>query len=159
MNPMPAANFAMQAAADLRAFLLLCEEALALTVCENQIFAAGPDYQPAEFLPRRQSLLSSLDQAVASLKNIRLVWQQADPAERDRCGEVKSLFQAVQGTLMKVLLLDRENQQAMLRRGLVPVQHLPAAAAQRPHFVTGLYQKHSAHRDSLDLSGLHKRLC
>jgi len=57
---------------------------------------------------------------------------------------VKSLFQAVQGTLMKVLLLDRENQQAMLRRGLVPVRHLPAAAAQRPHFVTSLYQKHSA---------------
>jgi hypothetical protein len=142
---MPTANFAAQVADDLRAFLSLCEEALALATCENQVFTAGPEYQPSAFLPRRKSMLSSLNQAVVNLKNIRRVWQQTDPAERDRCGEVKSLFQAVQGTLMKVLLLDRENQQAMLRRGLVPVQHLPAAAAQRPHFVTGLYQKHSAH--------------
>lgn len=144
MNPMPTVSFAAPVAADLRAFLSLCDEALALATSENQIFIAGPDYRPAEFLPRRQSLLASLDQAVANLKNIRRVWQQTDPAERERCGEVKSLFQAVQGTLMKVLLLDRENQQAMLRRGLVPVRHLPAAAAQRPHFVTSLYQKHSA---------------
>jgi hypothetical protein len=144
MNPVSTANFTVQLAADLRAFLSLCEEALALATGENQIFTAGPDYQPSAFLPRRKSLLASLDQAVANLKNIRLVWQQTDPAERGRCDEVKSLFQAVQGTLMKVLLLDRENQQAMLRRGLVPAQHLPPAAAQQPHFVSGLYQKHSA---------------
>jgi hypothetical protein len=145
MNAVLTPNFTAQLTADLRAFLSLCEEALALATSENQVFTAGPDYQPAAFLPRRKSLLASLDQAVVNLKNIRQVWQQTDPAERDRCGEVKALFQAVQGTLMKVLLLDRENQQAMLRRGLVPVRHLPAAAAQRPHFVTGLYQKHSAH--------------
>jgi hypothetical protein len=45
---------------------------------------------------------------------------------------------------MKILLLDRENQQAMLRRGLVPARHLPPPAAQRPHFVAGLYQRHAA---------------
>jgi hypothetical protein len=44
---------------------------------------------------------------------------------------------------MKFFILDRENQQAMLRRGLVPVRHLPPAAAQRPHFVAGLYQRHA----------------
>ena len=132
MNPVPTPNFTAQLAADLRAFLSLCEEALALATCENQIFTAGPDYQPSDFLSRRKSLLFHLEQAVVNLKHIRRVWQQTDPAERDRCGEVKSLFPVVQGTLMKVLLLDRENQQAMLRRGLVPPQHLPAAAAQRP---------------------------
>ena len=145
MNPNPTVNFAAQVAADLRAFLSLCEEALALATSENLIFTGGPDYQPAEFTPRRKSLLSGLDQTVANLKRLRRVWQQTDPAERNRCDEVKALFQAVQGTLMKALLLDRENQQAMLRRGLLPVQHLPAAATQRPHFVTGLYQRHSAH--------------
>jgi hypothetical protein len=144
MNPNLAVTFAAQQAADLRAFLSLCEEALTLATCENQALAGAPEYQPAEFSPRRKNLLSGLDQSVAGLKRIRLAWQQADPAGRSRCEEVKSLCQAVQGTLMKVLLLDRENQQAMLRRGLVPVQHLPAAAAQRPHFVSGLYRKHSA---------------
>jgi len=143
MNPV-LTNLAAQVGADLRIFLSLCEEALALAACENQALTGGADYQPAEFSRRRTGLLSGLDRALANLKRIRLVWLQTDPAERDRCEEVKPLFQAVQGTLMKVLLLDRENQQAMLRRGLVPVQHLPAAATQRPHFVSGLYQRHGA---------------
>jgi len=144
MNPVSTPPLAAQLAADLRAFLALCEDALALATSENQLFNAGPDYQPSDFLSRRKTLLFNLEQAVVNLKHLRQAWQQTDPAERERCGEVKSLFPAVQGTLMKVLMLDRENQQAMLRRGLVPPQHLPAAAAQRPHFVTGLYQKHSA---------------
>ena len=143
MNPAPS-HFTDQLAADLRAFLALCEEALALATCENQSLTAGSDYQPSAFLPRRKCLLANLEEAAVNLKRIRLIWQQADAAERERCGEVKSLFPVLQGTLMKVLLLDRENQQAMLRRGLVPPQHVPAAAAQRPHFVTGLYQRHSA---------------
>lgn len=144
MNSMLTANFTAQVTADLHAFLSLCEEALALATGENQALTGGPEYQPAELSPRRKSLLSGLDQALVNLKRIRLVWQQTDPAERDRCEAVKPLFQAIQDTLMKILLLDRENQQALLRRGLVPAQHLPPAAARRPHFVTGLYQKHSA---------------
>lgn len=145
MNPNPTPSFAAQVTADLRAFLTLCEEALALAVGENQVFTGATEYQPSNFSPRRKTLLSGLDQALINLKRIRLDWVQTDPAERNRSEEVKSLFQAVQDTLMKVLLLDRENQQAMLRRGLVPTQHLPAAATQRPHFVSGLYQKHSGH--------------
>ena len=140
MNP----SLAAELTTDLRTFLSLCEEALALATRENQLFNAGPEYQPAEFSPRRKSLLAGLDRALVNLKRIRLVWQQTDPAERNGGNEMKSLFQAVQGTMMKVLQLDRENQQAMLRRGLVPTQHLPAAAAQRPHFVSGLYRKHAA---------------
>ena len=134
---------AAQVAARLRSFLSLCEQALALANCESHALSATPEYQPAEFSQRRKGLLASLDQAVADLKQIRCLWLQTDPAQRNQCDEVKSLFQAVQGALMKLLLLDRENQQAMLRRGLVPAQHLPPPAAQRPHFVTGLYRKHS----------------
>jgi len=43
-------------------------------------------------------------------------------------------------------LLDRENQQAMLRRGLVPTRHLPAAAVQQPNYVASLYQRNSLTR-------------
>jgi hypothetical protein len=44
---------------------------------------------------------------------------------------------------MKFLQLDRENQQSLLRRGLVPPRHLPAVAAQQPHYVAGLYRRHA----------------
>jgi hypothetical protein len=43
-----------------------------------------------------------------------------------------------------LLLLDRENQQEMLRHGLVPATQLPPAASQRPNYVAGLYRRHAA---------------
>ena len=143
MTITPDLHFTRQLAADLRSFLSLCEEALTLGTCENQSLADNTNYRPQEFLHRRKSLLSGLDAALMSLKKQRVAWQQFDQADRQHSDEIKSLFQTVQGVLMKLLLLDRENQQALLRRGLVPTQHLPAAAAQHPNFVTSLYRRHS----------------
>ena len=57
--------------------------------------------------------------------------------------EVVDLFQTIQSLVMKTLLLDRENQQALLRRGMVPAISLPAVGAQQPHFVAGLYRQHA----------------
>jgi hypothetical protein len=31
-----------------------------------------------------------------------------------------------------------------LRRGLVPVRHIPPPASQKPHFVANMYQRNSA---------------
>jgi hypothetical protein len=45
--------------------------------------------------------------------------------------------------LMKVLLLDRDNQQALLRHGLVPARQLPSSAVQQPHCVADAYRRHS----------------
>ena len=42
---------------------------------------------------------------------------------------------------MKIVLLDRENEQALLRRGLVPTTQLPSVNRQRPHFVAELYRR------------------
>jgi hypothetical protein len=38
--------------------------------------------------------------------------------------------------------LDRENEQLLLRRGLIPPKHLPPVQRQRPHYVASLYQRH-----------------
>jgi hypothetical protein len=40
---------------------------------------------------------------------------------------------------MKFILLDRENEQGLLRRGMVPARELPSVNRQRPHFVAELY--------------------
>ena len=60
---------------------------------------------------------------------------QAGSVERAGCPEVQALFQSVQSLLIKVLLMDRENQQALLQRGLLPAGHLPERAAQSSSFV------------------------
>jgi hypothetical protein len=143
MNDPLSAEFTAGLIFELRSYLNLCEEFLALAVRENQALCGPAQYQSFEFDQKRQSLLPELETVSKKLRQRRQLWQQASPSARAQCREAKPLFQNIQGLLMKVLSLDRENQQAMLRRGLVPARHLPAAAVQKPHYVASLYQRNA----------------
>jgi hypothetical protein len=129
-------------ATELRRFLKICEDSLALVTHEGQALGGQGEYEPFQFFQQRKNLLPNLETALMNLRDQRAVWLGCSPTDRDRCEEVKSLFQTIEGVLMKILLLDRENQQAMLRRGLMPAQHVPASVAQRPNYVTSVYQRH-----------------
>jgi hypothetical protein len=130
-------------AKDLRAHLTLCQEAMVLSVRENQALMGQSGYSCFEFYQKRKDLLPRLEESLMALRNWRNRWQQASSSERESCSEVKALFQSVQTLLMKALLLDRENQQALLRHGLLPAQHLPSRVAQQPHCVADVYRRHS----------------
>jgi hypothetical protein len=136
--------FASEMISDLRTYQCICDEALALTTRENQALASGGEYQPFEFFQLRRSLLPRLESALVQLRKWREIWLRVPPAERAGCSEVKVLFQSVQGLLMKLLLLDRENQQALLRRGLVPPRHHATAAVQQPNYVANVYKRHTS---------------
>ena len=138
MNPALAAESSASLAFELDAFRVLCEEVLALVSHESAALLGQKDYKPGEFNQGRKRLLPELESALIKLRKQRENCRQASPS-----AELGNLFQTVQSLLVKVLLLDRENQQALLRRGLVPAKHLPPVAAQRPHYVAGLYQQHS----------------
>jgi hypothetical protein len=144
MNDTISAEFTAGLIFELRSYLNLCEEILTLAVRENQALSGQAAYQPLEFHERRKRLLPDLESISTKLRQRRIVWQQVPASARAECQEAKPLFQIIQGLLMKTLMLDRENQQAMLRRGLVPTKHLPAAAVQKPHYVAGLYQRNAA---------------
>ncbi len=137
------ASFEAGFAESLRAHLSLCEEVMRLTASENQALGRDSGYAPFEFYQQRKNLLPRLEESLMALRKWRSRWQLASPAERAGCSEVKALFQSVQLLLMKVLLLDRENQQALLRRGLLPAQHLPSRVVQQPHCVADVYRRHS----------------
>ena len=130
-------------ASELNAFRALCEEALALVSHENQALLNQHDYKPGEFNQGRKRLLPELESALIRLRRHRQNYRQTVHSD-----EIKTVFQMIQSLLMKVLLLDRENQQALLRHGLVPAKHLPSVAVQRPHYVAGLYRQHSPVRDA-----------
>ena len=143
MNNFITADFTAGLTFELRKYLDLCEEIFALAMRENQALSGQINYQPFEFHQKRKNLLPNIESLSVKLRNRRIIWQQASPAEREHCSEIKPLFQSIQSLLMKVLLLDRENQQAMLRRGLVPAKHLPTAVVQQPHYVASLYRRNS----------------
>jgi hypothetical protein len=138
MNPPAAPPEPAGLARELQSFRALCEEALDLVNREGQALAGANDFRPGEFNEQRKRLLPQLDSALIQFRTLRQSRRQPGPP-----ADLVGLSQTIQSLLMKVLLRDRENQQALLRRGLVPAQHWPPATAQQPHYVSGLYQRHA----------------
>jgi hypothetical protein len=141
MNP---ETFTADLAQELQSYLDLCREFLALFTEENQTLRRPPPWSPGEFNAQRKRLLQCLELALIKLRSFRQWWERLPADKREACGEMKNLFRDIQNLLPRLLLLDRENQQEMLRRGLLPATHLPPAASQRPNFVANLYRRHAA---------------
>lgn len=128
-------------AADLRAHFALCCEALGVVERESQLLRGADAPSLFEVYQVKKTLLPRLGDSLARLKAHRAAWQKLGPAERARHPEVPPLIRQNQDLIMKVIVLDRENEQALLRRGLLPARDLPPAQRQRPHFVADLYRK------------------
>jgi len=93
--------------------------------------------------PRRRKL-REMDQTLATLRDQRLSWQSLSPNERAKHPDIHRLIRTTQELGMKVIRMDRGNEQSLLRRGLLPARCLPSAESQRPNYVTGLYQRHQS---------------
>ena len=128
---------------DLKGHLGLCQEILDLTERQHELLHAQAEGDIDLNAPRK-TLLLRLNESVECLRRHRVVWQQTSGSDRSRFPEIGSLLRANQDLIMKVVVLDRENEQALLRRGLVPARHLPPAAAQRPHYVSEMYRRAGA---------------
>ena len=145
MNNSPPASFVSDLMRDLRAFAAVGEEALALAAREHQALAGTADYEPFEFCRLRKDLLIRLEPLIVGIRHWRQFWQQISPLERAGCSNVIDVIQMLQNLLVKILQLDRENQQALLRRGLVPARHVNSCAAPPSNYVANLYRRHNPH--------------
>jgi hypothetical protein len=143
MNTNPP-HFFVSMAADLREHLAISHECLALVTIENRMLRSSATWQPIALHEQRMRLLPRLESILIKLREARDAWQKFSQAERDRCGEIKNLFQELQNLLPRILMLDRDNQQEMLRRGVLPPAHLPPVQQQQPNFVNNLYRRHAA---------------
>ena len=130
--------------ANCKATSTLCREFLALFTEENQSLRQPQPWRPASSTTQRKRLLPRLELGLMKLRSFRQWWERMPASQREACGEIKNLFRDIQNLLPRLLLLDRENQQEMLRRGLIPATQLPPAASQRPNFVANLYRRHAA---------------
>lgn len=129
---------------ELRGYLDLCREFLTVFTEENQALRRPEPWSPEVFSAKRKRLLPRLESGLMKLRSLRQWWERMPAGQRESCGEIRELFRDIQNLLPKLLLLDRENQQELLRRGLVPATQLPPAASQRPNFVANLYRRHAA---------------
>ena len=136
MNP-PAADITTL----LRQHLDLCQEVLVVIEQEGQALRQEPVPPLAALQKTKKDLLPRLNESLDAIRRQRVQWQAASPAERARHTDAPALLQRTQDLVMKIIVLDRGNEQALLRRGMIPVRELPAANRQRPHYVAGLYQR------------------
>lgn len=89
----------------------------------------------------KKAMLGRLVQSLDSLAASRARWQEAAGSERARHPEVNALIRQNQDLLMKIIVLDRENEQTLLRQGRLATRDLPSANRQRPNFVAELYRR------------------
>jgi len=127
----------------LREHLAVCNDLLALAQRESEALANPAPYPVAETRARRQELLSRLESSWREFAAQRAKWQRINPDGGEPSPGFAGLLQTTLDTIMRVLVLDRENEQGLLRRGLLPPQSLPSAERQRPGFVAGLYERNA----------------
>ena len=126
---------------DLERHLSLCQEILALVEAENQSLRSSEVIDIQSIIPKRQAFVQRLHQSIEQLRKQRILWQQMPPGEKSKNLEIGRLLKQNQELIMKIVMLDRENEQLLLRKGMVPSQHLPPVQRQQPHFVSELYRR------------------
>lgn len=131
----------MQFAAELRSHQELYREILAAVEKEGRALRDPDTGDPLPGTETRRSLMPRLNESLDILKRHRVRWSQASPAERTQFPEVVTLLRQCQDLIMKIIVQDRENEQALLRRGMIPPRHLPPANSTRPNYVAHVYQR------------------
>jgi len=134
-------NARLEMLADLRLHQTLSRELLTLAEQESHALHHQEKDRLREISEGRRSLLPTLNQSVATLRAHRQRWRELTPEERAAQPEVGFLIRQTQDLIMRTVLLDRENEQNLLRQGLIPARELPGAAPQRPHWVANLYRR------------------
>jgi hypothetical protein len=134
-------NSHLQMITDLRAHQALCRELLALVEKERQLLRSPEGPSLAELYQTKRAMLPGIDDSLAKIRRHREAWTQTNAAERARQPEITSLVRQTQDLILRVIVLDRENEQNLLRRGLLSPGQMPSANLQRPSFVASLYQQ------------------
>jgi hypothetical protein len=139
----PGASGAVDLLESLQAHLALCNEVLRLVVHEHDMLRGPGELDTRKLQDQRKDLLVRLTKSLNSLSRHRSAWQRLSPAERAQEPRVAPLLRSNMDLIMRIILLDRENEQLLLRRGLVPAGHLPSLQREQPHFVSELYRRNS----------------
>ena len=122
----------------------VCQEILKLVEKENSLLRSNQAEAAFALRATRKNLLAELTSSLDKMREIRIAWVRVAPEQRQGHPQVAELLRENQNLIMKVLVLDRENEQTLLRLGLVPARQVPSANRQRPHFVANLYQRNAA---------------
>jgi hypothetical protein len=112
----------------------VCEEMYRLMLELNRMLKAGTQTPDADLLERKRAALATLETSLADLKSCGERRGGTSPDQR-------RAMEKCQRTILKALLLERENEQLLLKNAMVrPPVVAPAKPA--PGHLAKLYGKH-----------------
>ena len=129
-----------QLANELRTHHDLCNSILSTVQHEHQQLNSGSVKDLKDFFKHRNGMLDQIKDAQQKLFAQKAAWQQLTPEERNAQPEIAGLIQKNLDLIMKVVLIDRENEKLLLQNKLVPPNHLPPAGRQNPSLVAQRYR-------------------
>ena len=127
---------------ELRHYLRICEEIHSIVRRENQYLNSKEPHAIHQFQQVRKDILERLTDAQMRLSVHKTSWLRVSPSTRAKRPQVGHLIRQTLDLIMKTIVLDRENEQLLLRHQMVPPNRLPSANRQNPHFVARLYEGH-----------------
>ena len=127
----------------LREHLGVCEDLLRLAQREAESLRQPGPFQAAQIQAERKALLARLDSSARSVASQRDRGSPLSAPGGETPPELADLVRTTLDTIMRVLVIDRENEANLLRRGLLPARALPRAEQSQPSFVARTYQRHA----------------
>ena len=131
-------------AQDLKSQLMLNAELLGHLELESRQLRQPDAPPPTASVEARREMLPRLEEALSRIREHRGYWLSLNPEVRAGRTEIRELLRRNQDLIMRLIVLDRENEQLLLRQGLIPPKHLPPVNRQRPHYVADLYRRSHA---------------
>ncbi|MCS5525668.1 MAG: hypothetical protein NZ737_01150 [Candidatus Poseidoniaceae archaeon] len=124
----------------LQAHIDLCDEVLATVQQEHQSLKTNQVEDLTQLQNSRQEMLERLTTAQAGISAHKDAWGALNKAQKQTMPEIGQRLKQCTDLIMKIVSLDRENEQLMLRNKLVPPGHLPPAERQNPNLVAKIYK-------------------
>jgi hypothetical protein len=112
----------------------ICEEIYAAMLDLNRVFKAGTATPDETILDRQRGMIGVLERSLAGMR-------RAAESEDRRTPEVRVALERCQRTVMKALLLDRENEQLLLKNAMVRPTPAPAPKPS-PNHLARVYARH-----------------
>jgi hypothetical protein len=118
----------------LHAHTEVCEEIYRLMLELNRTLKAGTQVPDAALLERNREALATLESSLGQIKSFG-----GQPGTNS--AELRGAMERCQRTILKALLLDRENEQLLLKNAMVRPPAVPVAKPAPAHLAK-LYGKH-----------------
>jgi hypothetical protein len=91
---------------------LLCEEVYNLLIEENRVLRGSGSMEPWEVLEKKRLLLRALEDSLSTMR------QASSVAKAPKTPALKAVATKAQRVLLKAMLLDKENEQLLLKHAL-----------------------------------------